>query len=39
MCELCGNDVARTYTHSKTPRHRKLLIQLFLLKKESGGLV
>ena len=37
MCDLCGNDVARTYSHAKNPRHRKLLIQLFLKKKEEVG--
>ena len=25
MCNLCNNSVARTYTHSRTRIHRKLL--------------
>jgi hypothetical protein len=29
MCEICKNNDSRTYTHSRSPHHRKLLIQLF----------
>ena len=33
MCEICKNNDSRTYTHSRNPHHRKLLLQLFKQKK------
>ena len=36
MCALCGNQLERTYTHSKTSLHRKKLFQIFKeIKKKS----
>jgi hypothetical protein len=29
MCDLCGNQLERNYTHSKTSLHRKKLFQIF----------
>ena len=29
MCDLCGNQLERTYTHSKTSLHRKKLFKIF----------
>jgi len=27
MCDLCGNSFNRSYTHSRTSHHRKLLFK------------
>ena len=35
MCDLCGNNLSRTYTHSRTSQHFKLLLQLFKSIKEK----
>jgi hypothetical protein len=35
MCELCGTNAARTYTHSRTSHHFKLLLKLFKDIKEK----
>lgn len=35
MCILCNNTDSRTYTHSRTQHHRKLLLALFKSKKEE----
>ena len=29
MCNLCNYNDSRTYTHSRSPHHRKLLLELF----------
>ena len=29
MCEICKNKDSRTYSHSRTAYHKKMLIQLF----------
>lgn len=29
MCILCKNNENRTYTHSRNPHHKKLLLALF----------
>lgn len=33
MCEICKNNENRSYSHSRTPHHRKLLLALFKQKK------
>ena len=33
MCEICKNNESRTYTHSRNPHHKKLLLALFKQKK------
>ena len=33
MCNLCKNNESRTYTHSRSPHHKKLLLALFKQKK------
>ena len=35
MCNLCNNNDSRTYTHSRNPHHKKLLLALFKQKKEE----
>ena len=35
MCNLCNNSESRTYSHSRTQHHRKLLLALFKSKKEE----
>ena len=35
MCNLCQNNESRTYSHSRTQHHRKLLLALFKSKKEE----
>ena len=37
MCELCKNREARTYTHARSPQHKKYLIQYF--KKIKSGII
>jgi hypothetical protein len=32
MCLLCKNNDSRTYSHSRTPHHKKLLLALFRQK-------
>ena len=36
MCEICKNDVPRTYTHSRTTHHKKLLMKLMKAKKADA---
>ena len=33
MCEICKNNENRSYTHSRNPHHKKLLLALFKQKK------
>ena len=33
MCEICKNNDSRTYTHSRNPHHKKMLLALFKQKK------
>ena len=33
MCEICKNNESRTYSHSRNPHHKKLLLALFKSKK------
>ena len=33
MCNLCKNNENRSYTHSRNPHHKKLLLALFKQKK------
>ena len=33
MCEICKNNESRTYTHARSPHHKKLLLALFKQKK------
>ena len=35
MCNLCLNNESRTYTHSRTQHHKKMLLALFKSKKEE----
>ena len=35
MCNLCLNNESRTYTHSRTQHHKKMLLALFKQKKEE----
>lgn len=35
MCEICKNTESRTYTHSRSPHHKKMLLALFKSKKEE----
>ena len=34
MCEICQNNASRTYTHSRTREHKKLLLLRMKKKKE-----
>ena len=34
MCEICQNNVVRTYTHSRTREHKKKLFECMKKKKE-----
>lgn len=36
MCDLCNNDAPRTYTHSRTSQHKKLLRKLMKKKKADA---
>lgn len=36
MCNICGDGSARTDTHSRTPRHKKLLFKRMRVKMEGG---
>ena len=35
MCNLCNNNESRTYSHSRTNHHKKLLLVLFKQKKDE----
>ncbi|MEY3393469.1 MAG: hypothetical protein RL498_389 [Pseudomonadota bacterium] len=35
-CELCRNNMARTYSHSRTPTHKKMLFAKLLEKKKKA---
>ena len=35
MCEICKNNESRTYSHSRTQHHKKMLLALFKQKKEE----
>ena len=36
MCDLCGDNKPRTYTHSRNSYHKKQLFKLMLLRKRTG---
>ena len=36
MCDLCGNNIPRTYSHSKTSIHKALLLKLFKTYKKNN---
>lgn len=36
MCDLCNNNVARSYTHSRTREHKKRLFECMKKKKQNS---
>ena len=36
MCDICKNQVARSYSHSRNSYHKKQLFKIMLLRKRTG---